>query len=313
MSFRMLFRGVRMKEEIVHIVCEKCGYEFTEKTDKGEWNQTSDNCFGYVDVITVCPKCGYENSFPLVREEHGYINNLVLEKLKKIKVHPVFLGMMLNIEYPVVMKEITENCSKNKSKALTKLKQIINFIQSKECNTFEDLYIKMSEFTGPLNQENNNIHEMLIYSKSNNLKQLEKNLKKEDLLYKSDKEKREYRFDCVYKNYLFHHIVIDSSNERYKVILPYLYDFRGIHFMNEQEAYKHESYYQHCLKKERTHKMEKKLSKKKLEKMIREKIQEHEFLTNYQGNCEDLDEKSKQKAGQLYKEIERLIKEYVSK
>ncbi len=299
-----------MKEEIVDIICEKCGHEFTEKADKGEWNQTSDNCFGYVDVITVCPNCCHENSFPLVREKQRHINNLVLEKLKQIKVHPVFLGMMLNIEYPVVMKEITENYQEYTSKSPAKLRQIINFIQSKKCNTFEDFYMKMSEFTGPLNRENINIHEMLIYSKSNNPKQLEKNLKKEGVSYQFDKEKTEYRFDCVYKNYLFHHIVINSSNEKYKEIFPYLYDFRGMHFMNEQEAYKYESNYQFCLKKERTQKMGKKLSKKELEKLIREKIQEHEYLTRYQGNHIGLDEETKEKATELYKEIKNLIDRY---
>ena len=56
--------------------------------------------------------------------------------------------------------------------------------------------------------------------------------------------------------------------------------------------------------------MEKKLSKKVLEKIIRKKIQEHEYLTHYQGNYDELGEDERKKAESLYKEIEKLVRMY---
>ena len=56
--------------------------------------------------------------------------------------------------------------------------------------------------------------------------------------------------------------------------------------------------------------MEKKLSKKELEKIIRKKISEHEYLTHYRGNYDELGEDERKKAESLYKEIEKLVQMY---
>lgn len=53
-----------------------------------------------------------------------------------------------------------------------------------------------------------------------------------------------------------------------------------------------------------------KLKERRLNKIIKEKIQEHEYLTNHQGNYDCLDASTRKKAKELYNEIQELIDEY---
>lgn len=53
-----------------------------------------------------------------------------------------------------------------------------------------------------------------------------------------------------------------------------------------------------------------KLKERRLNKIIKEKIQEHECLTNHRGNHDGLDKKAKEKVISLYNEIKELIDEY---
>lgn len=96
-AFYNVFGGISMKEERHEIVCGKCGHKFSIKTEDGEWECISDNQFGYVDAIGICPKCRQYHYFPVVNEKHNEANNYLLTKLELLKVHPAYIGMMLNI------------------------------------------------------------------------------------------------------------------------------------------------------------------------------------------------------------------------
>lgn len=143
------------------------------------------------------------------------------------------------------MKEIFKNCRGSSLKTPTKLQQIILFLLSKKCKTTDDLVKKLVELTRPIDKEK--IQEKIIYSKCSGVHYLKKHLKKKGLLYQYNKERREYRFDCLSGNYVFHHIVYNQKDrqvkKKFKLLLPYLYEYNGINFLNNQEIDKYEHFY----------------------------------------------------------------------